>query len=86
MTRIVIVALVIVLLNLPFGHWRSGTKRFSRAWMFAIHIPVLLAIGIRLASGLELRLATLPIFVGAFFVGQFGGGLIRKAVGRGHHG
>jgi hypothetical protein len=79
---IAIVALLILLLNVPFGFWRAGVRKFSPAWFVAVHAPVPLAIGLRLASGLGWRLSALPLFVGAFFAGQFLGGRLRLARGR----
>lgn len=71
------VAAAILLLNLPFGWWRAGTRKLSLPWFLAVHLPVPLAIGLRFAAGLGFRLATLPLFVAAFFGGQFLGGRLR---------
>ncbi|MFQ5703781.1 MAG: hypothetical protein ACE5HT_07145 [Gemmatimonadales bacterium] len=76
--RLVIVVLLIFAINLPFGFWRAGVKKFSPAWFVAVHAPVPLAIGIRLLSGLGWRLSALPLFIGAFFAGQFAGGKLRS--------
>jgi len=78
---IALVALLILALNLPFGYWRAGVRKFSPAWFVAVHAPVPLAIGLRLASGLGWRLSALPLFVAAFFAGQFLGGRLRIARG-----
>ena len=67
----------ILLLNLPFGYWRAGLRRLSLPWFLAIHLPVPLAIGLRWALGLPLRLAALPLFVAAFFGGQVLGARLR---------
>ena len=75
-------ALVIVLLNLPFGYWRAGTRRFSLPWFLAVHVPVPIAVSLRLAVGMGWRLGALPVFVGAFFAGQFLGGGVRRAWSR----
>ncbi len=75
---IALVALAIVLLNVPFGFWRAGTRKFSPAWFAAVHLPVPLAIGLRFAVGLPFRLATLPLFVAAFFGGQALGARVRR--------
>ncbi|MBI3568016.1 MAG: hypothetical protein HY084_07430 [Gemmatimonadetes bacterium] len=72
------VALAIVVLNLPFGWWRAGVVKFSRDWFLAVHIPVPIAIGIRLASGLGWRFAALPLFIFAFFIVQLLGGRARQ--------
>ena len=68
----------ILLLNLPFGYWLAGLRKLSLAWFLAIHLPVPLAIGLRFALGLPFRLATLPLFVAAFFSGQFLGARLRR--------
>jgi len=69
---------LISLINVPFGFWRAGLRRLSLPWFAAVHLPVPVAIGLRLAAGLPWRLKTLPLFVGAFFVGQFLGGVLRS--------
>lgn len=78
MKAIVVVAGLIFLLNLPFGYWRAGVKKFSPAWFVAVHAPVPIAIGIRYAAGMGFRLATLPVYIAAFFLGQMVGGRWRK--------
>lgn len=70
-------ALAIVFINLPFGYWRAGLRKLSPAWFLAIHAPIPLAIGLRYALGIPFQLATLPIFVAAFFTGQFLGARMR---------
>jgi len=75
---IALVALAILLLNVPFGYWRAGTRKFSPAWFAAVHLPVPLAIGLRFVVGLPFRLATLPLFVAAFFGGQALGARARR--------
>ena len=72
------VALAVIVLNLPFGFWRAGTRKFSLPWFLAIHVPVPLIVGVRLVSGLGWQLSTFPVLVGAFFTGQFLGGLLRR--------
>ncbi len=72
------VALMISVINLPFGWWRAGVKKLSKPWFVAVHVPVLLAIALRIAIGVPLRLVTLPLFVLAFAAGQFLGGKLRQ--------
>ncbi len=71
------VAGMIFLINLPFGWWRARLKKLSPMWFVAIHLPVALAIAIRISIGVPLRLVTLPLFVVAFFLGQTMGGRLR---------
>lgn len=63
--------------NLPFGYLRAGLARRSLPWIVAIHAPIPLVWLIRDLLNLEWRLATLPLFVGAYFLGQWLGGRIR---------
>ncbi len=65
----------VYLLNLPFGYWRRNTKKFSRDWILAIHLPVPVVFLMRVLAGVPI--SHIPIFVLAFFLGQFSGGKIR---------
>jgi hypothetical protein len=80
--KLAAVALLVFLINLPFGWWRAGLRKFSPSWFVAIHAPIPFAIALRLISGLGFRWATLPLFVGAYFGGQFAGSRLGKAAGR----
>jgi hypothetical protein len=77
--KLVVIAAVVLLLNLPFGYWRAGAKRFSLQWFLAVHVPVPLVIGLRLVSGIGWQLATFPVVIGAFFGGQFLGGFLHSS-------
>lgn len=68
--------MLVYLLNLPFGYWRQGTKKFSKEWFLAIHVPVPLVFIIRMLSGTSLM--HIPLFVTAFFLGQLSGGKIKN--------
>jgi len=72
------VALIVLVVNLPFGYWRAGVRKFSLPWVLAVHVPVPIVIGLRFASGLGWRFVTFPVLIGAFFTGQFLGGVIRR--------
>jgi hypothetical protein len=65
------------LVNLPFGLWRAGLRKLSPTWFVAIHAPVPIVIGLRWALGLPFRWALLPLFVAAYFGGQFVGSRLR---------
>ena len=78
------VALLVFLINLPFGYWRASVRKLSRRWFLAVHIPVPLVIALRIYSGLGFRLISFPVIIGAFFLGQFVGGRLRNIIqGRG---
>lgn len=70
-------AAAVFLLNLPFGYWRAGLRKLSAAWFVAIHAPVPLVIALRWALELPFRWGTLPLFVAAYFAGQWAGSRLR---------
>ena len=81
-TRLGLVAALTLALNLPFGFWRAGVRKFSVPWFLAVHGPVPLIVALRMAAGLGWRLSTFPVLVGAFFGGQLIGGRVRAAIRR----
>jgi hypothetical protein len=81
---VALVAGATFLVNLPFGYWRAGLRKLSPAWFLAIHAPVPLTVGMRFALNLPFRWVTLPVFVAAYFSGQFlGSRLGRRGVAPG---
>jgi hypothetical protein len=75
--KLLLVATLVFLLNLPFGYWRAATRKFSWQWVLAIHLPVPLVIALRIYSGLGWQLISFPLLVGAFFLGQWCGARLR---------
>lgn len=75
--RLALVVLAVFTLNVPFGYWRAGTRKFSWQWILAIHLPVPLVIALRILSGLGFQLWSFPIMVAAFFLGQYCGARMR---------
>ncbi|MBI2854312.1 MAG: hypothetical protein HYX87_05250 [Chloroflexi bacterium] len=73
--------LTIFVINILFGYWRSNTRRFSRHWIMAVHIPVLIAIGLK-AWFLGFGLVLLPASIAFFTAGQYAGGRIRHVLSR----
>ena len=76
------VAALVLLLNMPFGYWRSSADKFSRQWFLAVHLPVPFVVALRIASRLGFHFITFPVMIGAFFLGQYAGGLLRGVVKR----
>ncbi len=68
----------VLLLNLPFGYWRAGVQKFSRPWFLAVHLPVPGVVALRLSCHLGWHPFTFIALVGAFFLGQLVGGLLRR--------
>lgn len=75
LTTELVLLLAVYLLNLPFGYWRRNTKKFSRGWILAIHLPVPVVFLMRVLAGVPIL--HIPVFVLSFFLGQFSGGRIR---------
>jgi hypothetical protein len=61
------------LVNLPFGYWRGGARRFTARWITAVHAPVPVVVAMRLAAGVRWQLVNLPVLLGAYFLGQLAG-------------
>lgn len=68
--------LIVLLINIPFGYWRSRAVRFSRQWMMAIHLPVPLVFLLRILSGFSWTI--IPFIMLSFASGQFIGGNIKN--------
>jgi hypothetical protein len=64
--------IITLLINLPFGYFRSKTRRYSLPWFLYIHIPIPLIFVARTFSHIEFRY--IPIFVLAALAGQILGG------------
>ena len=71
--NLLIISLIVFVINIPFGYWRTNVKKFSLQWILAIHVPVPFVILLRIYGELGFELYTYPIIVGAFFLGQFSG-------------
>ena len=78
MNQMFVFALFIYILNIPFGYWRAGTRRFSRNWYLAIHIPVPVIVLLRIYYDLGWGWQSYAMLVTAFFLGQLTGKLIRN--------
>ena len=78
MNPLLLIAVLVFLINVPFGSWRARVPARSRQWFLAIHLPVPLVIALRILSGLGFQLASFPLIVGAFFLGQYVGGRLTR--------
>ncbi|MFA9388831.1 MAG: hypothetical protein ACERKD_03440 [Prolixibacteraceae bacterium] len=71
--KVVAVALIVFMINLPFGAWRSRVKKFSFQWFLYIHLPIPFIVLLRIYSDIGFAFYTYPILVAAFFFGQMFG-------------
>jgi hypothetical protein len=76
--KLILVALSVYLLNIPFGYWRENSKKFSLQWVLSIHLPIPVIIVIRIFSGIGFKFVTYPVLVSAFVMGQLTGSRIYK--------
>ena len=76
--NLIIVLILVFILNLPFGYWREGVKKFSIYWFLAVHLPIPVVVFLRLHFELGFQWWTYPFMIAAFFGGQWFGGYIRR--------
>ncbi len=76
MPKLLLVLLLTAAVNLPFGYWRQGLKKFTLPWWLAIHLPIPLIIAFRI--GLGIPYSTVPLVIASAVAGQWAGGRLRK--------
>lgn len=69
--KLLLVGLVVLLINLPCGYWRSRVKKFSVKWFLAIHVPIPIVYTLRIYEGIGWQVSSFIVLVGAFFLGQY---------------
>lgn len=67
--------LIVFVINLPFGHVRSKSTKFSKRWIIAIHVPIPFVFLLRVFSGFNWTV--IPLMVLADVAGQFVGGKLK---------
>jgi len=70
---LILVAIIVFLVNIPFGYWRANVDKFSLQWFLSIHLPIPFIILLRIYSGIGFEFITYPVMIAAFFIGQFAG-------------
>ena len=76
--NLIIVLVLVFILNIPFGYWRQGVKKFSLYWFLAVHLHIPAVVFLRLYFDLGFQWWTYPFMILAFFMGQWSGARIRK--------
>jgi hypothetical protein len=77
-----LLALVIVIaiaINLPFGAWRTTTRKFSLKWFLSIHLPIPAIFVIRRAAGFGWDYV--PVMIACAATGQLLGGWLFERLG-----
>lgn len=80
--KLMVISVVVLLVNIPFGYWRRNVPKLSLQWFLAIHIPVPFIILLRLTTHVGFAWYTYLFMVGGFFLGQQFGSLLLKPVHR----
>ncbi len=63
-------------INILFGYWRAATRKLTLEWFLSVHLPIPVIYSLRILYGVPLT--HIPIFVVAYFLGQFSGSRIRR--------
>ena len=71
-------AAITLLINIPFGYWREGLRKFSLKWMIAVHAAVPIVITARVLADIHWRILPIAILVFCYFLGQFSGARLRR--------
>lgn len=64
--------LIVFIINLPFGYVRSRSKKFSKRWIVAVHIPIPFVFLLRVISGFNWTV--IPFVILSDIAGQIIGG------------
>ncbi len=76
MEKLIFVITLTILLNVPFGWLREGTRKFSSLWFLYVHLPIPFIIALRIGLGIPWKFAPLLILVAV--LGQFIGARLRR--------
>ena len=71
--KLILIASVILLLNIPFGYWRASVKKFSLRWILAVHLPIPIIVVLRMVFHVGWQPISFPLFIGGFILGQLSG-------------
>lgn len=73
--KLIIFAILGAALNIPFGSYRSLTRKFSLAWVLSVHLPIPFLIVLR-SVAFHLPAWSIAVSLIAAVAGQIIGGMI----------
>jgi len=76
--NLTVISVIVFIMNIPFGYWRSNVTKFSVQWFLAVHIPIPFIVILRIYSNIGFGWYTYPVVVGSFFLGQRYGSYLRS--------
>ncbi len=65
-----------LIINLPLGYLREGTRRLSPAWFVYIHLSVPVIAYLRIIN--QVSTWAIPPFIACALIGQIAGGRMRR--------
>ncbi|MBU2492007.1 MAG: hypothetical protein KJ571_05225 [Bacteroidetes bacterium] len=81
--ELIFVGIIVFLINLPFGLWRSKVNKYSINWFIAIHASIPIVYALRIYLGIEWSINSFVILIGAYLLGQyFGSKILRICVNK----
>jgi len=75
-THAALIGIASLVINLPLGYLRAGTRKFSLKWFVYIHLPVPLFACLRRSENLSPWV--IPSFIAGALLGQLFGGRMRR--------
>lgn len=78
MLSLLLISVLVLFLNIPFGYWRANVKHFSLQWYLSVHIPVPFIIALRVFCDIGFSWYSYVFLVTAFFIGHKLGSLIHN--------
>ena len=72
MLTLALLTLIALVVNLPFGYLRAGSKKLSLKWFLYIHIPIPFLFILRTYAGVTYKY--IPLLAVGAILGQFIGG------------
>ncbi len=71
-------SVIAIAVNLPFGAWRTTTRKFSVKWFLSIHLPIPAIFVIRRAAGFGWDYV--PVMIACAVTGQLVGGWLYQRI------
>jgi predicted MFS family arabinose efflux permease len=75
-TQMALIGVAALVVNLPLGYLREGTRKFSFMWFVYIHLSVPLIAFLRTSN--QVSAWAIPLIVACTLLGQLAGGRMRR--------
>ena len=75
-TQMALIGVAALVVNLPLGYLREGTRKYSLGWFVYIHLSVPVIAFLRISN--HVSAWAIPPFVACALLGQLAGGWMRR--------